>query len=1011
MRPLRLAMRAFGPYADAVDLDFSSLGDRSLFLIHGPTGAGKTTILDAICFALFGQAAGSDRKAKEIRSDFADVSVFTEVTLEFSLGTARWRVRRVAEQPRPGSATSMRPAAAQLDRLLEDGGVETRATRVREVDEEIQRLLGFQVEQFRQVVLLPQGEFRQLLVSESKEREKILETLFGAELYRRIEDELKKARSALEVEVADGRKAIEAALRTCAAETVEALAARLVDQEERQATLVDRLDVLRRAEVEAAAVAKAAEATVALLAERSEAESALEALAAQGPAQAARVAELVAARRAQALDAEVERLSSARARLGRDTKRQEDAACQLVLAVEEREAARVALDAEVARASDRAAAVERARVLESAVAAARRVVELRSLIGAAEIRLADATGAVALNGRDLAYAQGRVDAADKELVPLRLLVTELEKRRSAVAQARRVKDLAEDLATARSLLLRETVEAGGLEIKVAEAAAAVESARAAESDLLRRWAEGQAAVLARRLADGEPCPVCGSADHPAPATSAVAIPSQEDLEAAREAIACAESEVQVRREAHAAKKQSAGALRAKIEMLESSLGEDASRNAAEVAVAAERAEAALVEAGRAHARVGELEKERASHLAAIEEARTDSDAAKARASEAREELARDRALLGEEEKKLPADAVGKDVPALAAEAAAKARALEASFDEAKARDARSATSLASAEAAATSTRADLDEATRLAASAEASFGQSLMAAGFASASELASARRSSAEIDALDARVQRFEKALAAGRSRAERAREASAGFEAPDVDGVRAKAKQAAASLEAAVAEQGGLEEALRATRGTLEVVREAGGRIAEAERRYRAVGKVADVAAGGNTAGISFLRFVLASLLDDVLTAATERLLRMSQGRFALVRAGGRRDRRRGGGLDLEVHDAHTGVGRPASTLSGGESFLASLSLALGLADVVQAYTGGIRLETMFVDEGFGTLDPEALDLAMRALEDLQSGGRLVGIISHVPELKERVGARLEVTPGRRGSSARFV
>lgn len=186
---------------------------------------------------------------------------------------------------------------------------------------------------------------------------------------------------------------------------------------------------------------------------------------------------------------------------------------------------------------------------------------------------------------------------------------------------------------------------------------------------------------------------------------------------------------------------------------------------------------------------------------------------------------------------------------------------------------------------------------------------------------------------------------------------------------------------------------------------------RIADADKRYRAVGRVAAVAGGANSEGVSFARFVLGAVLDDVLAAATERLLRMSQGRFALVRAGERRDRRRSGGLDLEVFDAHTGMARPAATLSGGEGFLASLALALGLCDVVQSHTGGIHLDTIFIDEGFGTLDPEALDLAMRALEDLQAGGRLVGMISHVSELKERVGARLEVSAGRRGSTARFV
>jgi exonuclease SbcC len=216
---------------------------------------------------------------------------------------------------------------------------------------------------------------------------------------------------------------------------------------------------------------------------------------------------------------------------------------------------------------------------------------------------------------------------------------------------------------------------------------------------------------------------------------------------------------------------------------------------------------------------------------------------------------------------------------------------------------------------------------------------------------------------------------------------------------------------LDAALGEASRVKEALAATGRTLAALGESAARIEDAERRYRAVGRVAQVATGGNEAGVSFLRFVLGTLLDDVLAAATERLLRMSQGRFALVRSGERRDGRKKGGLDLEVFDAHTGLARPAGTLSGGEGFLASLSLALGLADVVQSHTGGIRLETMFVDEGFGTLDPEALDLAMRALEDLQVSGRLVGIISHVPELRERVGARLEVLPGRRGSTARFA
>ncbi|MBM3300319.1 MAG: SMC family ATPase, partial [Deltaproteobacteria bacterium] len=181
--------------------------------------------------------------------------------------------------------------------------------------------------------------------------------------------------------------------------------------------------------------------------------------------------------------------------------------------------------------------------------------------------------------------------------------------------------------------------------------------------------------------------------------------------------------------------------------------------------------------------------------------------------------------------------------------------------------------------------------------------------------------------------------------------------------------------------------------------------------ETQYAVVGRISEVANGHNAQGITFQRFVLAALLDDVLIAATQRLQIMTHRRYSLQRRAERSDRRTAGGLDLEVLDSYTGIARPVSTLSGGESFLASLSLALGLSDVVQAYSGGIYLDTIFVDEGFGSLDPEALDLAFRALVDLQRGGRLVGIISHVPDLRERIDARLEVMPSRDGSRARFT
>lgn len=180
--------------------------------------------------------------------------------------------------------------------------------------------------------------------------------------------------------------------------------------------------------------------------------------------------------------------------------------------------------------------------------------------------------------------------------------------------------------------------------------------------------------------------------------------------------------------------------------------------------------------------------------------------------------------------------------------------------------------------------------------------------------------------------------------------------------------------------------------------------------QEAYQTAASLAETARGNNPSRLTFSAFVLQAILDDVLQAANLRLTSMSRGRYSLSRTGDVLDARRENGLNIEVTDSFTGVARPVKTLSGGELFLASLSLALGLSDVVQAYAGGIRLDTILVDEGFGTLDSEALDMAIRTLTDLQKGGRLVGIISHVSELRERITARLEVIPGQRGSKAVF-
>ncbi len=290
------------------------------------------------------------------------------------------------------------------------------------------------------------------------------------------------------------------------------------------------------------------------------------------------------------------------------------------------------------------------------------------------------------------------------------------------------------------------------------------------------------------------------------------------------------------------------------------------------------------------------------------------------------------------------------------------------------------------------------------------FEKELSKTGFGNASEYVSAKRTPAEIQKLDQDISEFDLKVGSAKDRLARAEDSARDLKKPDVLALKSGAEEAHKLLETGIRQETAILEKIKSLEGWLEEYSRNAHRLQELEAATSIIRSISETANGQNYYRVTFQRFVLATLLDDVLTAATARLQIMTNGRFWLRRTREITDRRNLGGLDLEVHDTYTGTERPVRTLSGGESFLASLSLALGLADVVQAHAGGMRLETIFVDEGFGSLDPETLDLAMKALIDLQKNGCLVGIISHIGELRERIDARLEVTKGRNGSTAGF-
>jgi exonuclease SbcC len=997
----RLELSAFLAFAGHEVVDFDELGEAGLFLLHGRTGAGKTSLLDAVCFALYGDVPGARSGGARLRSDHASAGSRTEVVLEATLRGRRVRVTRAPEQERPkrrGEGTTSDPHQVSVVRIEDDGTEVVLATRHDEATRELADLLGMTREQFCQVVLLPQGGFARFLHAGSDERDRLLRELFDVGRFADVELWLRDRRAdeerALGRAMGAVRDAVSRAAQVAEAEPPDAWAS---EPERAGAWLEERLVLAE------AGAATAADAATGTQARRAAAEGAL----AAATALAALQGQAIAAKR------ELRAWETGRA--------ERDAAAEALAAA--RRAAPAQAHAELLRSREGAAA-EAGRVAAEAVAAARDAgVDVRAadpeldgrlfdveavsqserLRGAAAALRGDAGAARALLGRERALREretevagleerARTEAAEAARLAEALAGTqarrpELER---AVAAAREAAARATGLREATAQAERRAARGAERDELAAQAASARErhagardahaEARDRHAALLEARLEGIAAELAGRLAEGMPCTVCGATEHPHPA----AAPEGGIVDEARVRGARAEAE-------------RLGAVR-----------EDAER---ELSLVENRLTAATAVAGEAP--LGELREAAAAAAQALEEA----------GRVAATGVAMGQALgeLEDTVERLAKERGAAEVAA--ARAAAEARQRSAALDAdreavAAARDGHPSiearvTALGAAADAAERAGDALDEADRLAREASAARTAALSAmgrAGFADLHALRAAARDAEEQAELERAVRAWDEGMAERRAAA--AREdvtAAAAQPAPDVAALELAAGEARSDAERArddlaLAQRRQAE--LRELRGRLDAAISAAAPVRE---RFEVVRELAELAGGGpsNRLRMRLSAYVLAARLEAVAAAATVRLQTMSAGRYALEHADDDARGNRRGGLDLRVVDAWTGRDRAPSSLSGGETFLASLALALGLADVVTAEAGGARLETLFVDEGFGSLDDEGtLDEVLAVLDELRDGGRAVGIVSHVAELRHRIPAQLRVERGRSGS-----
>ncbi|WP_179862154.1 AAA family ATPase [Longibacter salinarum] len=1021
MTPLRLTLSEFGPYTNTQTIDFDELDNQRLFLIHGPTGSGKTALLDAICFALYGETSGDERDGQELRSDFANDDDPTEVELDFQLGERLFRVTRrprqdLAKQRGDGLTTHSEDATLWERTDVDDTGGpdegKVLAEGKRSVDSTIHDLLGFEVDQFRQVVMLPQGKFRRFLSSSSKDRENLLKVLFETRPYEELEDTLKamkkEAREAVDQVL--NRQTVE--LERHGVEDVDALEEKRDRARDIHQKALAWLNDLKSRHQEAVEALQSAKKDRERLDELDEAKDALATLEQQTDAHAERKRTLQAAEQAakvfpyqKTLKERREEAEQAKKALDDAVSAQEDAKVKL-------EAAQDALASERDRDEQRDSLRQRLAQLDELEDTVEELDRVDGDLDAAmsekekaETAYSEANTKKATVEEKQSEARERREEAQQMVVQLELLQTKAEDAERRLQEATALERKREELEKAEAAVRSAKEEIQKKENRLSDAQAHLDG-------LEQRRMEGYATVLAENLSAAEPCPVCGGREHPAPATGAHDVPEPSTLEEARAAITVAREELTVARDDLSEAKKEEARVQTAIEGILKRDDDLQDTDIPSLESARHSAQKKLDAAQSAKKELLTIDETIEQHDEKLSELEDEISAARAALQDADTEITRLRSRRDTLAEKVPGDLSTSDALSEARETAASTlEELEEALETAIQTRDNAKTAFAEARATVKSAQTRLNDATEKASKAEETFRDELGSAGFESRSAYDDARRPEDEKERLRKRIEQFESDLSDARGRVQRARKEAKGIEAPDVEAAEARRDQLATWVEHQQQRVFKIKNAADEAADGLEALADLRDALQAADERFSDVGALADAARGDNDHNLSLQRFVLATRLEEVLEVANEHVARMSQDRYRLRRHDEVRHGGRAAGLDLMVHDAFTGTERPVSTLSGGEGFQTALALALGLSDVVQRVAGGRHIETIFIDEGFGSLDPEALDRAMESLLSLQESGRLVGIISHVTDLKQRVQARIEVMPSQQGSTVELV
>ena len=1025
MKPISLTIEAFGPYRDSVTLDFSALQDHSMFLISGPTGAGKTSILDAMVYALYGEPSGEVRKIDAIRSDFAEPERMTRVDFSFAIGEDQYRVERLPKQlvaKKRGTGMREQNASATVYEM-KDGEWKVMATSAAAIRDTIQRIIGFRKDQFLQVVLLPQGEFRKLLVASTSEREELLHTLFRTELYRRLQDALKSAYDEAKSGIEENITKQSALLQSIPHDeeipvlTIEHVRELLKDREPHRDTLVVERD-------------KAVDVVDQFNTLRNE--WALYNQVQQSLIEATNKLDLVKEREKErsSLNEKVQFLTGL------------TPSYELYKQLGDKQAVLKTLKTAL---SDAKKSVEAAtqheskctEVYETLESQAETMQAKRTTLAQLQQQAEQFNELVVLK-KELSTLNSQLETQDREKSEAKLqvqhkLVADLE---AALVEARKqfqanskalesISHIQEQLGYLQrysELLVEKDKVQNDIDAKERSLATLDKTVNNSKIQLERLehlMAEGRAFELVHLVVDNEPCPVCGSTEHPQLASKPELYPTKEEIEAAR----AVRDGVLQKQASEIGQKET---LIIRLHELDEQVKDQVSKLKSSIDNFSEDAFDSIQQGLASQMEQLTALRRDTEQLTKII-TKNEHDLVEAKGTLSKLEIGHNELLknLHDLEVQISSvqakiDGLSKTLPTTDLDAWHKQiESLETeinTYDE-QLKVCKSNLDAAKEQLNAKRGRleilfAQVQEETKNLDGLYQEYVKSLQSISV-SEDDFIDALGDYKDLDAFRTELHALDEAFSTAQAVYDAVlKQAQSVIEPSDTvsDEVYDTAVEKRDNLVGSLAAWDKETKHIETTLASLEELEKAMG---EARNEVEFLSRLNDLANGGEQGfkNVTFERYVLGAILDEVVYAANLRLQKMSRSRYSLERSdytGGGRGKQ---GLDLAVMDAFTGQSRPANTLSGGETFLASMALALGLADVIQSYAGGIHMDTMFIDEGFGTLDPDTLELAMETLVQLQSSGRLIGMISHVPELKTRIPAHLEVTRGDDGSTAKFV